>query len=640
MYEKLFEPMKIGTMELKNRLVVPAMSTLTATPEGACTEQFIAYHERKAKGGWGLVITEYYGIAPYVGFFPSMLGIWNDELVENHKQLTDRVHAAGGKIAAQISHSGRETYIAVSDENLVAPSPYSDVSGTKRPRELTISKIKKIVGQYGDTALNLKKAGFDAVEIYAAHGYLISEFLSKYANKRTDEYGGTLENRMRFLLEIISDVRNKVGPDYPVMVRISTIEYVPGGLSMGETRVLVKKLEEAGVDAIDCSQGIFTVSNNIVEPIMMDNCCFVDNSEEIKKVINIPVITAGRINEACLAESVLDAGKADLIGMGRASLADPDFPIKVKEGRLEDIRYCIGCVQGCIGGNMRGENCHCLVNPETDREFELPEKPVTQKKKILVAGGGVAGCEAAIVAASRGHEVTIYEKSDRLGGTWLIAALPPHKAELLTFVGWQRHELEKLGVKIKYNTELTKEIIVVEQPDEVIVATGCTPFIPPFPGNDQPHVVQANDILQQNVRAGKNVVVVGGGSVGVETAEFISLYGSNVTIVEMQEDILNGCERETMLMLRKAIKDLDMRVYKSAKVCEINEDTVTIERKGKTIVLDEVDTVVVAVGSRSVNTLEEVVTDLGIPVKVIGDSKKVRNGLHAIYEGYMAGYEA
>lgn len=639
MYESLFTPIKIGTMELKNRLVVPAMSTLTATPEGACTEQFIAYHERKARGGWGLVITEYYGVAPHVGFFPRMLGIWNDELVENHRQLTDRVHAAGGKIAAQISHSGRETYIGESDENLAAPSPYTDVSGSKKPRELSVTEIKKITGLYGDTALNLKRAGFDAVEIYAAHGYLISEFLSKYANKRTDEYGGTLENRMRFLLEIIADVRKKVGEDFPVMVRISTVEYVPGGLSIGESKVIAQKLEEAGVDAIDCSQGIFTVSNNIVEPMMMENCVFVDNSEEIKKVVNIPVITAGRINEACLADSVLKSGKADLIGMGRASLADPDFPIKVQEGRLDDIRYCIGCVQGCIGGNMRGENCHCLVNPEMDREFELPENPATVSKKIFVAGGGVAGCEAAIVAAKRGHQVTVYEKSDRLGGTWLIAALPPHKTELLTFVAWQRHELQKLGVTIRYNTELTKDVLEKEMPDEVIIATGCRPFIPPIPGHDLPHVVQANDILQQNVRAGENVVVMGGGSVGVETAEFLSLYGSSVTIVEMREDILIGCERETMLMLRQAVKDCQMKVYKEAKVCEIKKDQVILERKGKKIIIDEVDTVVVAAGSKPVNTLEPEVKELGIPVRVIGDSKKVRNGLHAIYEGYMAGYE-
>ena len=638
MYESLFTPVKIGTMELKNRLVVPAMSTLTATPEGASTEQFIAYHERKARGGWGLVITEYYGVAPHVGFFPSMLGIWNDELVANHRQLTDRVHAAGGKIAAQISHSGRETYIAVSDENLAAPSSYMDVSGTQKPRELDLAEIKKIIGQYGDTALNLKRAGFDAVEIYAAHGYLISEFLSKYANKRTDEYGGTLENRMRFLLEIVADVRSKVGRDYPVMVRMSTVEYVPGGLSLAESKVIAQKLEEAGVDAIDCSQGIFTVSNNIVEPMMMDNCVFVDNAEEIKKVVTIPVMTAGRINEACLAESVLKSGKADLIGMGRASLADPDFPIKVQEGRLDDIRYCIGCVQGCIGGNMRGENCHCLVNPELDREFELPQNPAPVKKKIYIAGGGVAGCEAAIVAARRGHQVEIFEKADRLGGTWLIAALPPHKTELLTFVAWQKHELAKLGVTIHYNTELTMDQIKEDHPDHVIVATGCKPFIPRIPGYDLPHVVQANDILQQNVRAGENVVVMGGGSVGIETAEFLCQYGSTVTVVEMLDDILIGCERETMLMHRQATKDLHMKVYKSAKMVEIGEDTVTIERKGKTLILDEVDTVVVAAGSKPVNTLEAPLAAAGIPLTVVGDAKQVRNGLSAVYEGYMAGY--
>lgn len=639
MYEKLFEPAKIGTMELKNRLVVPAMSTLTATPEGASTEQFIAYHERKAKGGWGLIITEYYGVAPHVGFFPKMLGIWNDELVESHRKLTERVHAAGAKIAAQISHSGRETYTGESDENLVAPSPYRDVAGEKCPTELEKEEIHRIVGLYGDTAGNLKKAGFDAVEIYAAHGYLISEFLSKYANKRTDEYGGCLENRMRFLLEIVADVRKKVGPDFPVLVRISTVEYVPGGLSMGETRVIAKKLEEAGVDAIDCSQGIFTVSNNIVEPMMMDQCVFVDNSEEIKKVVKIPVITAGRINEACLAESVLETGKADFVGMGRASLADPDFPMKVKEGRMEDIRYCIGCVQGCIGGNMRGENCHCLVNPEMDREFELQPNPIGQRKKVWIAGGGVAGCEAAIVAARRGHEVTLFEKSSQLGGTWLIAALPLNKGELLTFVSWQKHELEKLGVEIKYHTELTKEMAAEGKPDEVIVATGCKPFIPPIPGSDQPHVVQANDILQQKQKAGENVVVMGGGSVGVETAEFLHWYGSNVTIVEMLDDILVGCERETMLMHRQEIKKNHIKVYRGAKVCEIGEDTVTIEQKGKKIILEEVDTVVVAAGSRPVNTLEKEMEELGVPVRVAGDSKKVRNGLHAIYEGYMAGYE-
>lgn len=638
MYENLFEPMKIGTMEVKNRLVVPAMSTLTATDKGACSEQFVKYIERKAKGGWGLIITEYYGVAPFVGFFPKMLGIWNDELIENHKQVSNAAHRGGAKIAAQISHSGRETYIAVSDENLVGPSPIRDVSGTKKPRELSKDEIKVIVSQYGDTALNLKKAGFDAIEIYAAHGYLISNFLSKYSNKRIDEYGGCLENRMRFLLEIVEDTRNKVGKDFPIMVRISTREFVPGGLSIAESRVIASKLEEAGVDAIDCSQGIFTVSQNIVEPMQMENGIFLNASKEIKECVNIPVIAAGRINEASIASSALKTGKCDLVGMGRASLADPDFPIKVKEGRLDEIRYCIGCVQGCIGGNMRGENCHCLVNPELDREFELPFNPTNNPKNIAVVGSGVSGLEAAIVAKKRGHNVIVYEKEYRPGGTWNIAALPPYKGELITFIKWQVDECKRLGINILYNREFKEED--AKEFDKVIIASGCKPFMPPIKGSNQKHVVQANDVLTQDASFGKNVVVLGGGSVGVETAEYIAFSGSNVTIIEMREDILIGLERETLLMLKQAVKEYQMNVYTNSKVIEIGKDTVTMERKGKTITLDEIDTVVVAAGSKSVNNLVKPLEDMNIKVEVVGDAKQVRNGLSAVYEGYMAGYKA
>jgi len=639
MYMKLFEPIKIGSMELKNRLIVPAMSTLAAAQDGASTEQFIAYHERKARGGWGLVITEYFGIAPHVGFFPRMLGIWNDEQMESHRELTERVHAAGGKIAAQISHSGRETFIGISDENLVAPSPYRDVAGEKRPRELTVEEIHDIVGKYGDTALNLKKAGFDAVEIYAAHGYLISEFLSKYANKRTDEYGGTLENRCRFLVEIIENVREKVGPEFPVMVRLSTVEYMPGGLSLGETRVIAMKLEAAGVDAIDCSQGIFTNSYNIVEPSSMDNALFVNNSEEIKKVVKIPVITAGRINEANLALSILEAGKADIIGMGRASLADPDFPNKLREGRLDDIRHCIGCIQGCIGENMRGNNCHCLVNPEIDREYELKITKADRAKNVVVVGGGVSGCEAAIVAAERGHRVTLVEKNSKLGGQWHIAALPPGKTEFLTFVQWQAKRLKDLKVDVRLGTEATVDSIKEMGADEVIIATGGKPFLPPITGADGENVFQANDVLLQNCRPGRNVVIAGGGSVGAETAEYLAMYEHNVTIVEMLDDILNGCERETAMLLRKAIKEYGIPVYTSAKVVEIGCGTVTLERKGKKIVLEEVDSVIIAAGSRPYNTLQAPLKAAGIPVRVVGDSLDVTNGLKGIYQGYMAGYE-
>jgi 2,4-dienoyl-CoA reductase-like NADH-dependent reductase (Old Yellow Enzyme family)/thioredoxin reductase len=639
-YKTLFSPFKIGSLELKNRLVVPAMSTLAGSPDGGSTEQLIAYYERKAQGGWGLIITEYFGVAPNTGFFPRMLGIWSDELVENHKNLTRRVHAAGAKIAAQIMHAGREVYTGISDEHLVSSSPYRDVDGEQCPRELSTEEIRTIIGQFGDTAHNLKRAGFDAIEIYAAHGYLISNFLSRYANKRTDDYGGNLEGRCRFLLEIIAEVRERVGKDFPLLVRISTREFVPGGLTMGETRVIAKKLEEAGIDAINCSQGIFTVSYNIVEPSAIENAVFVNNSEEIKKIVSIPVITAGRINEASIAESILLTGKADLIGMARASLADPDFPKKVQQGRLDEIRHCIGCIQGCIGANMRGENCGCLVNPEIGREYLLTRTKPENKKKIYVAGGGVAGCEAAIIAARNGHQVTLFEKSKALGGTWLIACLPPNKGEFTTLVQWQWRELKRLNVQIKFNTELSVSMIEKDRPDEVFIATGCTPFLPPIPGIDQSHVIQANDILTQKKNPGENVVVLGGGSVGVETAEYMTHYGSKVTIVEMREDILIGCERETSMMLRRAIKEYGMSVYRDTKVYRIGKDTVTLERKGKDIILEEVDTVVIAAGSKPVNELGNALAESGIKVTLIGDAKKVRNGLHAVYEGYMAGYNA
>lgn len=644
MYDKLFEPINIGTLQIKNRFVIPAISTLDATEDGACTEQYAAYLERRAQGGWGLIITEYYGIAPNVGFFSRMNGIWNEELIQGHKKMTDRVHKAGAKIGAQINHAGRESFTEITTENVVAPSPYLDVPAEHAvsetlPRELTIPEIKDIISKYGDTALNLKKAGFDLVEIYGAHGYLVSQFLSKYSNKRTDEYGGPLESRMRFLLEIVADIKKKCGDDFPLSVRLSIKEFIPGGLSIGETRVVCRKLEQAGVNMINCSQGVNGCSWNAVEPMYYDFACFVDNAEDIKKSVSIPVMAAGRITEACVAEAALDAGKCDLVGIGRASLADPDFPNKVKEGRLDDIRYCIGCLQGCLANNYKGVPCHCLVNPECNREYELKITEAENKKNIWIAGAGVSGCEAAIVAAQRGHKVTIFEKSDRIGGTWIVAALPLYKQELLTFIKWQLNELKKLGVEIRYNTELTPEMVDAGKPDEVIVATGCKPFIPPIPGHDSKSVVQANDVLTNKVTVKGNVVILGGGSVGVETAAFCGWYGAkNITIIEMQDKILKGFEREPKACLMQEVNKYNMTIHTSSKVTQINDNSVTFECNGKSTLLENVNHVVVAAGSKSVNTLEEALKSRGISVTVIGDAKEVRNGLEDIYEGYMTGY--
>ncbi|CAI1115314.1 FAD-dependent oxidoreductase [Serratia quinivorans] len=638
MFKKLFTAGRIGELTLENRMIVTSISTLTATDEGYATEQLMAYLERKAQGGWAMIITEYYAIAPHVGFFPRALGIWNDDLIKNHSELTRRVHSAGAKIAAQISHAGREIYRDHPRENAVSSSALKDVYGEFRPREITLPEIKKIVSQYGDTAKNLKKANFDAVEIYAAHGFLISNFLSKYTNHRTDEYGGSLRDRMRFLEEIVKDVRSKVGADFPVLVRLSTKEFVPGGLSLAETRVIVKRMEELGIDAINCSQGIVTVSNNIVEPFQVGNAPFVDIAEEIKKIVSIPVITTGRINDADLAETTLLAGKSDFIGMARASLADPDLPKKVLAGRWDEIRHCIGCNQGCIGNNMRGEVCRCMVNPEINREYLLDLNPAVEKKNITIIGGGIAGCEAAIAAARKGHNVTLHEKSDRLGGTWLIASLPLSKGELVSLVKWQISEMKRLNIHLCVNSSPTVEEIVASCPDKVIIATGSQPILPPIKGIESKIVVQANKILTQDAPFGENVVVIGGGSVGVETAEYMAFCGSSITLVEMRNEILPGLERETKIGLKEAIRHYRMNVIKSAKVVGIGEDHVIIEKNGKQITLDEVDTLVVAAGSRSINLLETPLREAGLLTQVIGDAKQVRNGLAAMHEGYLAGY--
>lgn len=637
MYGKLFEQIKIGTMELKNRLVVPAMSTLFANSDGSCTEKFIAYHEAKAKGGWGLIVTEYYGVSPTVGFFPRLFGLWDDELIANHRKLTDRVHAAGAKIAAQINHAGRQTCSAITGVHPVAPSAIRDPTMPETPKALTHGEIREIVEQFGDTALAVKKAGFDGVELYGAHGYLISQFLSRFSNKRTDEYGGPIEDRCRFVVEVIQNIRSKVGEGYPILIRLSTEEFVPGGLTISETKVIAMILERAGIDAIDCSQGIYFTSQYIIPPSTIPHAVFVNNAEEIKKVVKIPVIAAGRINDPNIALSVLLSGKADLIAMGRASLADPQLPNKIKAGNIDDILYCIGCVQGCIGENNRGNKMHCLVNPLTAREDEFEITPAVKKKKIVVAGGGVTGCEAAIIAAQRGHEVTLYEMNDDVGGQWALAAVPPGKTEFLTLIKWQKRQLGKLGVKVVLNTECTIQIIEDEKPDTVIVATGSRQSVPPIKGLNESNVVLANDVLKGESEVGKNVLIIGGGLVGAETAEHLALYGSNVTIIEMLDEIIKDCERESKFVLLENLKKHNVAVYSSARLMEIQTDTAIFHHNGEEKTLKGIDTFVVAVGSRPVNELVAPLVALGIPVVVAGDASGVKNGLHNVNEGFMTG---
>lgn len=585
---KVFEPFKLGNLELKNRMVVSAMVTNYCSPDGNATEKFIAYHEHKARGGWGLIITEDYAVTPTAGGFVRLPGLWEDRQIQSHRELTERVHRAGGKIAAQIYHAGRETSSAVTGVQPVAPSPVKEPSMPEMPRELTVEEIHELVEQFGDCARRAREARFDAVEVHGAHGYLVGAFASPFSNKRSDEYGGTIRNRARFAMEIIRNIKKKCGEDYPVLYRMSAVEYVPGGLEIEESKV----------------------------------------------------IAVGRINDVEIAESVLESGKADLVTMARASLADPDMPNKVKEGRADEVIRCIGCLQGCAGENGKGNCVRCLVNPLTGMEDEYDLSPVQSPKQVLVIGGGVSGCEAAIAAAMKGHKVTLIEKTGRLGGQWIPASVPVGKSEFTSFIYWQKKMLEKLHVQVLLNTEADKELIRLYDPDTLILATGSRPFIPPVKGTDQDFVTNAHDILLGKREAGNNVVVVGGGLVGAETADMLGGQCSQVSIIEMLPQIMKDGEPSPAKYMKERFRANGVKIYTSTKLTEVGDHCVIAEREGESFTIENVDTVIIAVGVRSNRSLLDHVEDLSCKIMKVGDANGVKNGYLGIREGFEAGLNA
>lgn len=634
---KLLTPITINGLELKNRMVVSAMVTNYAAEDGMATEKFIAYHEAKAKGGWGLIITEDYAINPTAGGFKKLPGLWDDGQIDSHRQLTERVHRAGGRIVAQIYHAGRETFSGITGERPVAPSAVKDPTMPETPRALEVDEIGQLVTQFGDCARRAKEAGFDGVEVHGAHGYLVGQFMSPFSNKRFDRYGGSIENRARFAVEIIGDIRGKCGADFPILYRMSAVEGVPGGLDIEESKAIAMLLEQAGADCIHCSQGVYASTDIIIPPFIFPRACFIDNAAAIKQVVSIPVIAVGRINDPLIAEAVLKSGKADLVTMARASLADPELPNKYREGRMEEAIHCIGCLQGCAGENSKGGAVRCMVNPMTGMEDEYVLSPAASKKNIAVVGGGVAGCEAAIVAASRGHTVTLFEKAPQLGGQWVLAAIPIGKGEFNSFLEWQHRQLQRLGVTVRLNTAVDAAMIKKEMPDAIIVATGSRPAMPPIPGIDKPHVAMATDVLFGEREVWGNVVVIGGGLVGAETADHLACHGCRVTIVEMLDQIVKDGEPAPTKYLLQRLAEKDVTVLTSASVTQIHDNAVSVTHKGRDIRLEPTDSVVIAVGVRPESSLAGELEESGLPVTVVGDALRAKNGYLDIREGYEAG---
>jgi 2,4-dienoyl-CoA reductase-like NADH-dependent reductase (Old Yellow Enzyme family)/thioredoxin reductase len=640
-FQKVLEPIQIGQMEVRNRLVMSPMVTNYADFDGSVNERIKAYHQTRAKGGVGLIIVEATYVHPSGKGFQNQLGIYKDEMIPGLKSLTEAVHSYGAKIAVQLYHAGRQTTSKVTGMSIVAPSPIPCPVKQEMPKELSVDEIKELVEAFGQAARRAKEAGFDAIEIHGAHGYLLNQFLSPYSNKRTDEYGGTFENRMKFPLEVVRRVKEEVGENLAVIYRMSAEEYVVGGLTLEDTKVFARKLVEAGIDALHISGGVYESSAMIIQPAAISQGCFVENAAAIKEAINgqVPVIVVGRIKDPVMAEQIVREVKTDLVAMGRALLADPELPKKVSEGKVQEIRKCIGCNQGCIDRLFQDLDITCLANALTGHETEFDlETPAEKKKKVLVIGGGPGGLEAARVAALRGHEVVLYEKQAELGGQMRIAAVPPHKEEINDLTTYLINQVKKFGVVIEMGKEADVKTVQEIRPDAVVVATGSEPIIPEIHGVDQGKVVTAHEVLIGSTSVGKKVVIIGGGLVGCETAEFLADQGKQVTVVEMLDDIAVDVGALTRALLLDRMAEKKITVLTKSKVREITADGVVIEKEEGTEEITGIDTVVFAVGSKPKNNSLKFLEGEGIPVYAIGDCIKPRKIIDAIHEGFQRAY--
>lgn len=642
MLKHVFSEKKIGNCVIPNRFAMPAMVTNYCTVDGMITDRYIAYMAERAKGGYGLLITEDYAVEPHGKGYAKIPGLWNDEQIEGNKALTEKVHQYGTKIFCQMYHPGKQaTRQSNGDVTPVAPSAIKDPLCQTQPREITVEEIHQLVKDFGQAARRAKEAGFDGIEIHAGHGYLLAEFISPFINKRNDAYGGCFENRVRILDEVYHEMRENVGYEYPITVRFSANEYVTGGRTEVESYQLAMHLDELKIDGLNVSNGAYAsdATHQVIAPMFTNHGLNVDIAGEIKKMVSCPVLVANRINNPGMIDSIVASGKADFVCVGRGSIADPDMPNKAKEGKFGEINYCLGCLQGC-GNSLFGEKgeVDCLVNPRVGLEYKDSLEKVEAPKNVMVIGGGPAGLMAARTAAQRGHSVTLYEASSHLGGAFRSAAYPSGKGELSTTIASYREQCEKLGVKIVMNTPVTEELLAKENADAIIVATGSKPLMPNIKGIDSANVVTAEEVLygEKEILPGPTVVC-GGGEVGGETAEFIAAISYfPVYILEMQPSILNDMVFQNKAPLMELLAKRNVQIITNAKVSEITDKSVSyVDANGQTVTIPAA-TVVSAFGYKAYNPLEEIAKKHCANVHTVGSAVKAGNAMTAIREGYEA----
>jgi len=637
-FKKLFEPGRIGQMQVRNRIVMPPMGTGYHDEGGYVSQRFIDYHEARARGGVGLIIIEVTAPSLECNVSNFQLTLGDDKYIPGFRKLAETVHRHGARIAVQLQHSSWELRggerVQVGPSPVIVPARVMGVSGTP-PHELSLDEISQRVQWFAAAAGRAKEAGLDGVEVHGAHQYLVASFLSPSTNQRTDKYGGTVENRARFMIEIIQAIRETVGPDYPVWPRLNGQEFgFEDGLTIEETKQTVPMFVEAGADAIHVSAyGAYSFA--IRAPICDIPGFLIPLSEEVKKVTSVPVIAVGRL-DAELGEQILEEGKADFVSIGRRLMADPELPNKVASGRLDEIIPCINCMECIERPVTEGRGCACAVNAAMGRESEYRIQPSDMARKIVVVGGGPAGMEAARVAALRGHKVMLLEKGAELGGQLLVATMPPYKEELALLTKYMADQLTRAGVDVRLNVEATPELITKENPDALIIAVGGIPITPDIPGIDAPNVIAAQDVLAGR-DVGQNVVIIGGGMVGCETGHHLADKGKQVTIVE----ILKRMANDVSPMVRRRLLD-GLRAKQVAMITNANCEEIT--GNGVLVTTSEgerqripADSVIIAVGYKPNDALFRAIEGSFSNVHCIGDAANPQRIREAINAGYRAG---
>lgn len=664
-FEYLFSPIKINEMEVSNRIVMTAMH-LGYTPDGEVTDRLIDFYIPRAEGGAGLIIVGGCPVDEYAGM-SSMICLHEDRFIPGLRRLADAVKSRGARIAAQLYQAGRYTHSSFigGRKPFSASAVRSKLTG-ETPRSLELQEIPVVQDKFAEAAIRARKAGFDAVEILGSAGYLISQFLSPITNKREDKYGGSFENRMRFGIEVVEKVRAAVGRGFPILVRIAGNEFMQGGNTNREARRFAVELERVGAD-------LFNVTGGWHETRVPQLTSFVPRggyvylSQGIKSSVSVPVLASNRINDPSLGEAILRNGQADLVTMARGLLADPDLPKKARNGQSHLIYHCVACNQGCFDNIFRYQPATCLVNPRAGKEREFVWKSAPRPKKVLVIGGGPAGMKAACTAAERGHRVTLVEREQALGGQILLNRAIPGRGELVTVAQDLENHLVHLGVEVLRGRTADGSLIQDLAPDTVVLATGARPVLPDIPGSGGENVVQAWEVLAGKTAVGDRVVIIGGNAVGLETALYLANIGTlspevlhflmvnraetvetleacldtgqkKITVVEMLKRVGQDIGLSTRWTVMSEIRRLGVTLKTSMKAVAITPDGVEVETEENRDLLPA-DSVVLAVGSVSVNSFPDAVRALVPEMHVIGDAREPRKALDAIFEGYRVGLE-